>query len=191
MMVSATHGVIQMVDPAKWMEHRYGLAIDRWKRLNEKSFWITGAGTGYGRCLAVALASAGAQVFLTGRRREKLLESLDEMKSLGTATDKCHIVEADITNTEDVSRVCNIVKSLCVSLYGLINNAALPARSGASSPMQDESLEYFNEIIRTNVIAPWILTKQMFPFMKKSGEVRVLFITSEAGWAFTSAFDTL
>ncbi len=35
-----TDKVIQNADPAKWMEHRYGLTPERWNRLKGKSFWI-------------------------------------------------------------------------------------------------------------------------------------------------------
>ena len=70
--IISTRGIVQNVDPAGWKTHRFGLNPQRWGRLKDKSFWITGAGTGYGRCMAVALASAEAQVFLTGRRRWKL-----------------------------------------------------------------------------------------------------------------------
>lgn len=181
MAVLVTPGVMQKVDPAKWKEHRYGLTSERWDFLQGKSFWITGAGTGYGRSMAVALASAGARVFLTGRRREKLLESLEEMKSLAISTESCHIVEADITDIKQIESVCSKVKNLCSSLCGLVNSAALPLKAS----LQYESLEYWGRMMRTNVTAPWLLTRTIFPHMKIGGTVRVLFITSEAGWAFT------
>lgn len=183
-----TQGIIQKTNPAKWSVHRYGLPLERWNFLRNKSFWITGAGTGYGRSMAVALASADANVFLTGRRKEKLQESLEEMKSLGIPIKNCHIVEADITDIEQVMRACNRIKSLCSSLYGLINNAALPSRAGIPYPLQEESIEYWEQMMRLNVTAPWLLTKTIFPHMKCGGAVRVLFITSEAGWASTSGF---
>lgn len=188
MNTSVTPGVVQNVDPSKWRGHRFGLTPEKWSYLNNKSVWITGAGTGYGRCLSVALAAAGGTVFLTGRRREKLLESLEEMRSLNIPTEKCHIIEADITDVEQVLRACNKVKSLCNSLYGLVNNAALPPRAEVHCPLQEESLEYWERLFRTNVTAPWLLTRTIFPHMKKGVEARVLFITSEAGWAFTPGF---
>lgn len=184
--VTVTPGVIQSVDPAKWKEHRYGLTPERWNSLEGKAFWITGAGTGYGRCMTVALAAGGATVFLTGRRRNRLLESLEEMKSLGIPTQQCHPVDADITDREQVKMACNKVASLCDSLYGLVNNAALPPRSS----LQQEALEYWEQLMRTNVTSPWLLTREIFPHMKKGGAVRVLFVTSEAGWAFTSGAGT-
>ncbi|MFC2041854.1 SDR family NAD(P)-dependent oxidoreductase, partial [Chloroflexota bacterium] len=90
--------VMEDADPARWREHLYGLTPERWQSLGGKSFWITGAGTGYGRSIACALAAAGAKVFLTGRREEKLQESIEEVKSLKIPTDRCFMVRADISN---------------------------------------------------------------------------------------------
>lgn len=183
----ATRGVVQKADPLRWKEHRYGLPIERWKALRGRSFWITGAGTGYGRSLAVSLACAGAKVFITGRRVEKLRETIEEMKALSLENIDCHIIEADITDMAQVKAACSRVKALCATLTGLVNNAAL-APSGISYPMLDEPLESWERLMRTNVTGHLLLTREIFAHMVSGGISRVLFITSEAGWAFTPGF---
>lgn len=180
--------VLENADPGKWKEHLFGLPPERWQRLFGKAFWITGAGTGYGKSISCALAAAGSNVFLTGRRIEKLRESLGEMKSFGISTEKCHLIPADLTECDDIQRACEKVKSLCNGLNGLVNNAALPSMPGSKFPLQNDPEEYWNRIMATNVRAPWFLTRTIFPHMLKSGEVRVLFMTSGAGWADTSGF---
>ena len=40
---------------------------------------VTGGGSGYGKGIAAALASAGAEVWITGRNREKLFTTADEI----------------------------------------------------------------------------------------------------------------
>ncbi|MBI5559854.1 MAG: SDR family oxidoreductase [Deltaproteobacteria bacterium] len=186
--VSRTIGVMEKALPSRWREHLYGLTPERWKGLAGKSFWITGAGTGYGRSLTVALASAGARVFLTGRRVEKLKETLEEMRSLGISAGDCCMVPADITDVMEVTAACNEIGRLSASLNGLVNNAAIPARGELTGPLQDESVEYWERIMSTNLRAPWFLTREIFPHMRKAGGARVLFITSEAGWANTHGF---
>jgi NAD(P)-dependent dehydrogenase (short-subunit alcohol dehydrogenase family) len=42
--------------------------------------------------------------------------------------------------------------------------------------------------MKTNLTGPWYLTKMILPHMIKGNEVRVIFMTSEAGWAFTRGF---
>lgn len=149
---------------------------------------MTGAGTGYGRSLACALAVARACVFLTGRRVEKLRETLQEIASLKITTENCYTVEADISNPEQILRACDRVRSLCPSLCGLVNNAAIPSELGVSNPLQNGSLEYWNQMMSINVTGPWLLTRTIFPHMRASGHVRVLFITSAAGWSSTPGF---
>jgi NAD(P)-dependent dehydrogenase (short-subunit alcohol dehydrogenase family) len=181
-----TTAVLEKADPKKWREHFFGLPPERWKRLSSQAFWITGAGTGYGRSIACALAAAGAQVFLTGRRIEKLQESIEEISSLfDVGTEKCYLIPADITREEEILKTFNKIKNLCSGINGLINNAAIPSKPGSRYPLRDDPVEYWDRIIATNVKAPWLLTRTIFPYMLTSGEVRVLFITSGAAWTDT------
>ncbi len=175
-------------DPLRWQKHLFGLPKERWEYLRGKNFWITGAGTGYGRCLAVALAAAGAKVFLTGRRKQKLEETIQETERLGLSSKLCNIISADITDPEQVKKACDAVICSCDTLHGLVNNAALPARGDMLKPLLEGSFEDWNRIMSTNVTAPWFLTRTIFPHMAKGGTSRVLFISSEAGWAFTPGF---
>jgi NAD(P)-dependent dehydrogenase (short-subunit alcohol dehydrogenase family) len=180
--------MMEDVNPAEWREHLYNLSPERWASLRGKSFWVTGAGTGYGRAIACGLAAAGCRVFLTGRRREKLLETLEEISSFQIPTDDCRIVQADIARPEEIARGCEEVKGLGGSLHGLVNNAAIPSRPGSLHPLQEDSLEGWNRAIATNLTAPWFITRMIFPHMLASGQARVLFMTSGAGWASTPGF---
>ena len=182
-----TSQILQEADPASWRDHLYGLTPERWRQLGGRSFWITGAGTGYGRSIAIALAAAGARVFISGRRTNKLIESLDEMRAFSIPTQDCHMIDCDITEPSEIKSACAKVVSLSPSLYGLVNNAALPS-SGSNYPLQEDSLEDWEKTFRTNVTAHWLLTREIFPHMHKGGEMRVLFMTSEAGWASTPGF---
>ena len=62
-MPDATPGILQHLDPQRWREHRFGLTQARWAGLAGRCFWITGAGTGFGRSMAVALAAAGKRAY--------------------------------------------------------------------------------------------------------------------------------
>lgn len=176
---------IQEWPPHEWPAHRFGLSLARWQRLAPRSFWITGAGTGFGRALAIALASAGAQVFLTGRRREKLLETIDEAGALGADRRRMIAVPADINLEDDVAAACRSIRGHCPSLHGLINNAAMPQKRTRPWPLQQESLDFWERMFRLNVTAQWLVTSQIMPHMVAGGEVRVVFVSSGAGWAFT------
>jgi NAD(P)-dependent dehydrogenase (short-subunit alcohol dehydrogenase family) len=187
-MSDVTLGVLQDLDPRDWNHHHYGLPQERWERLGIRSYWITGAGTGFGRALAVALASAGAQVFLSGRRREKLYESLEEMRSFGIDIGRSHVLPLDITSSDTIIVARSYVERHCGSLHGLINNAAVPQHGDSHWPLQEESREFWNHIFNVNVRAQWELSKLALPHMVKGGEIKILFVTSEAAWAFAQGF---
>jgi len=172
-------------DPGSWQQHLFGLPPERWAALAGQSFWITGAGTGYGRCMAVALAAAGAQVFITGRRGDKLQGTLEEMRRLGVPIDRCHPVVADITCSQQLASACHEVRQHSPALPGLINNAALPSPQGVASPLQECPRDHWDRMMAINMTAPWELTRMILPHMMQSGQVRVLFISSGAGWAAT------
>jgi NAD(P)-dependent dehydrogenase (short-subunit alcohol dehydrogenase family) len=106
----------------------------------------------------------------------------------GISTEKCYLILADLTQYEDILQACEKIKNLCNSLYALVNNAAIPSRPGSRYPHQNDLEEYWERIMATNVKALWYLTRTIFPHMLKGDQIRVLFITSEAGWADTTGF---
>ncbi len=180
--------VLQDLDPKDWSRHHYGVPPARWERLGIRSYWITGAGTGFGRALAVALASAGAQVFLSGRRAEKLYQSLEEMRAFGVEIERSHVLPLDVTNSDEIFEARNYIERHCSSLHGLINNAAAPQRLDFRWPLLEESRDFWNHIFHVNVTAQWEISKVVLPHMVKGGEIKILFMTSAAAWGFAQGF---
>ena len=181
----STPGVLQTFDPACWRDHRFGLPHDRWARLKGKSFWIIGAGTGYGRSISLVLAAAGAHVFITGRRIEKLQETLTEGSSLGVNIDRCIPVPADITQESDLACAVETISRYTSRLYGLVNSAGLPQPSAGLYPLTDQSVALWTKLLTTNITGQWLATKAALPLMCKGDGFRVVFLSSEAGWAST------
>lgn len=106
----------------------------------------------------------------------------------GVSPTNCHLVPADITKQKDLEQACNSVMQRCSSLCGLVNNAAVPGTPGCAWPLRECSAEDWQRTMDTNVRAPWLLTRSIFPHLLQGGEIRVLFITSEAGWSGTPGF---
>lgn len=178
----------QNYNPHEWEEHHFGLSDVRWERLKRKAIWVTGAGTGYGRCIAIALAAAGSFVILSGRRKEKLVETIEIMKAYKIENNRCEVVDFDLKDFKKIEEACQTIKRLTQSLYGLVNSAALPQGGDIPCPLQNGTYEIWDDIIKTNLTAPWYLTKTILPHMIKGKEGRIIFMTSEAGWAFTPGF---
>ena len=75
------------------------------KRLEGKTAWVTGAGSGIGRAIAISFAAEGAKVALTGRRVEPLEETA---KMIGGGA---VIVPADLTDEKQVAAALAKVES--------------------------------------------------------------------------------
>ena len=176
------------MDPSRWAEHRFGLPQDRWRALAGRSVWITGAGTGFGRSIATALAAAGARVLLSGRRPAKLEEALARMQALGIATDRCAAVPCDIRDEASVAAAVATIRQSTDELYGLINNAALSEPRNPEFPgfpLTTIEIGQWRSLVETNVTGQWLVTRAALPLLIAGPAARVVFVTSEAGWAFT------
>ena len=183
-MPDATPGIQQFLDPAAWRDHRFGLPPARWQALSGRTAWITGAGTGYGRCIAVALAAAGARVILSSRRAEKLHESIEEMRSLGIPAENAAAIPLDITDRGSVETAAAEVGRRFGPAHLLIHSAAVSA-GGLPWPLTSMTPEQWNRILDTNVTGSWMICRAALPDMLAAGFCRVVLLTSEAGWAFT------
>lgn len=185
-MTFGTPGIVQDVDPAAWRQHRFGLPERRWAALAAKTFWITGAGTGYGRALTIALAAAGAQIVISGRRAEKLEETIDAAKRLSIVADRIFVLPCDITQPMDVAVAAASFGARGIALSGIVNNAALPLRPRGPQALLAIDPEEWRSLLATNVTGAWLVTRAALPNMVRSGGIRALFVTSEAGWASTA-----
>ena len=69
--------------------------------LHGKGVLVTGGGTGTGQAVAVALAAEGCRVGITGRRAEKLQETV----ALGPREPAIELFPADVADRDDVGRL--------------------------------------------------------------------------------------
>jgi len=180
-----TTAIRQDLNLQSWAKHCFGLPQKRWEALAKSKVWITGAGTGFGLSMAAALAAAGGQVFLSGRRAAKLEEALGFIRSLGISAERCVPIPCDVRDETSVRAAVATIGASAGSLFGLINNAALPMRDRRPAPLAAIDATGWRDLVETNVTGPWLVTRAALPLLASASAGRVIFVTSEAGWAFT------
>jgi NAD(P)-dependent dehydrogenase (short-subunit alcohol dehydrogenase family) len=124
----------------------------------QKVALVTGAGTGVGRAVALALAAEDYAVVLAGRRKEMLEETA---KLAGNATTLA--VPTDVSIPEDIKALFARVKETYGRLDVLFNNAGVGA---PAVPLEDLPYETWKKVVETNLTAPFLCTQEAIKIMK-------------------------
>jgi NAD(P)-dependent dehydrogenase (short-subunit alcohol dehydrogenase family) len=121
---------------------------------------VTGAGSGIGKAVAVALAREGYSVVLAGRRQEALEATAPEVKQ---ANSQALVVVADVGDAASVRELFAKTKDAFGRLDLLFNNAGI---SGRAVPLEDLTYEQWTSIVNTNLTGTFLCTQEAFKIMK-------------------------
>ena len=143
--------------------------------LMHKTAVVTGAGSGVGRAVALALAGDEWQVALVGRRESALRETIVLAGSNGTRMLAC---PADIAKTEDVKTVAFMVLRKWGAIEALVNAAGtnVPRRG-----LRELSLEDYHRIVDTNLTGAYLCAQAFLPSMRLQKSGTIVNIVSDAG----------
>jgi len=145
------------------------------RKLAEKVALITGGSRGVGKAIASAYAREGAKVFICGRTEAVLRKTAAEIRANGGEVSWC---AADIVKARDVKR---LVGELCRA-YGtidiLVNNASM---LGPREPIIRYPLSTWEEVIRVNLTAIFVLTKEVLGVMVQRREGSIINVSSGVG----------
>jgi NAD(P)-dependent dehydrogenase (short-subunit alcohol dehydrogenase family) len=128
----------------------------------EKVALVTGAGSGIGRAVALALASAGYAVVLAGRRAE----ALDETRALGAG--EMLAVPTDVGNPAAVKALFATLKDKFGRLDLLFNNAGTGARPVS---MEELAPEEWQAVVNVNLSGPFYCTQEAVRLMKTQNPI--------------------
>lgn len=143
----------------------------------EKSALITGATRGIGKQIAITLAKQGYNIALNYRKENEELENTKkEIEEIGV---QVLAVKGDVANFEDCE---NFVKQL-IERFGqidvLVNNAGI-TKDMLLMRMKKED---FEQVIDTNLVGTFNVTKNVVPYMMKARSGRIINISSVVGIA--------
>ena len=121
---------------------------------------VTGAGTGIGRQVALALLGEGYSVALAGRRAEPLEETGTQA---GAAGSRALAVPTDVTDPASVRALFAKTKEAFGRLDLLFNNAGINA---PGIPLEDLSYEQWSAVVDINLTGAFLCTQEAFKLMK-------------------------
>jgi len=121
---------------------------------------ITGAGTGIGKAVTLALLQDGYHVTLAGRRREPLEQVVAEAGEAGKQT---LIVPTDVGDPAAVRTLFARAKEAFQRLDLLFNNAGVGA---PPVPLEDLSYEQWKTVVDINLTGAFLCTQEAFKIMK-------------------------
>jgi NAD(P)-dependent dehydrogenase (short-subunit alcohol dehydrogenase family) len=127
---------------------------------SQKVALVTGAGTGIGKAVALALMKEGYAVVLAGRRQDKLEETANEGKSTGA---KSLVVPTDVSDAASIKALFAKTKATFGRLDVLFNNAGIGA---PAVPLEDLPLETWRKVVDTNLTGMFLCTQEAIKIMK-------------------------
>ncbi|MEG9861307.1 MAG: SDR family NAD(P)-dependent oxidoreductase [Parvularculales bacterium] len=144
-------------------------------RLADKKTIVTGASSGIGRASARLFAREGASVVAVDRTEETLYETVEMItKEGGTAI--AHV--ADVADEDAVKKYI----TLCTQEFGRLDaiyaNAGI---SGQAAPLVQQTVDDWLEILRVNLIGPFLAVKHASPIMAAAGGGSIICTASVAG----------
>ena len=132
---------------------------------------ITGASTGIGKGIAIAFASAGANLVLASRDETKLSIVAATAKKLGSSV---LVVPTDVTVEAQVVKLFATTMDSFNSVDVLVNNAG----TFDGGPLEDIKLETWKKVVDLNLTAPFLCTKSAMKIMKQQRSGKIINIGS-------------
>jgi NAD(P)-dependent dehydrogenase (short-subunit alcohol dehydrogenase family) len=127
---------------------------------SEKVALVTGAGSGIGRAVALALMREGFAMTLVGRRRDQLEATAEMGKDTGVRT---LVAPADVGKPQEVEALFAKVKETFGRLDLLFNNAGTGA---PPVPLEELTYEQWQRVVDVNITGPFLCTREAFRIMK-------------------------
>ena len=121
---------------------------------------VTGAGSGIGRAVAVALAREGYAIVLAGRRRD----TLDETAAKAGAGAQALVVPTDVSDPVSVRQLFARTAETFGRLDLLFNNAG---QSAPGVPLEDLTYEQWKAVVDVNLTGAFLCTQEAFRLMKR------------------------
>lgn len=142
-------------------------------KTTENCILITGGSSGIGLALARRFVRLGNEVIITGRDIEKLRQAQTELPGL-------HILQGDLSQSEDLDDLVHHLKQNHPRLNVLINNASVQYNYQFDTEL--DALHKIDYEIRANLMAPIKLITLLLPLLKANADPAIVNVSSALGF---------
>lgn len=139
--------------------------------LEGKTALITGGGTGIGLGIAKEFIKANAKIIITGRREDILKNACAELG------ENANYVVSDLSILSTIPELVTSIESKLGGIDILVNNAGIHLKKWAQETTDEE---FFN-IIQTNLLSVFALTREVAKGMIQRKNGSIILISSMAG----------
>lgn len=141
--------------------------------------WVTGAGSGVGRAVAVAAGRRGWRVVLSGRRADRLQETAQLFQG---ADEQSLVVPLDTSDAASIRSEHARIRQRWGAVTDLVLAAGLnvPARY-----WRDQRIDDFADVVATNLTGVAAMVDAVLPDLRSVGGGQVVVISSYSAWRFS------
>jgi NAD(P)-dependent dehydrogenase (short-subunit alcohol dehydrogenase family) len=133
---------------------------------------VTGATGGLGRPLSLACAEHGATVVLHGRAVRKLETIYDEIVAANHPQPTILPLDLATASADDFGNVASAIRAQLGRLDGLVHTAAF---LGSLGPIEHQSFDAWQKVLRVNLAAAMALTRSTMPLLSLAPDASIIF----------------
>jgi NAD(P)-dependent dehydrogenase (short-subunit alcohol dehydrogenase family) len=154
-------------------------------RLNGRTALITGAGSGVGAACMELFLEKGSRVMGVGRTEARLRDSLAALP--GSSGDKARVIAADVSTEEGVARAVEATEAAFGAIDILVHAAGVgysweQHSPGAMADVVGATPDKWDEVMRINCDAYYLLCRAIVPRMRKAGGGAIVGVASISGF---------
>ena len=144
--------------------------------LKDKKAFVTGGTKGIGKATVIEFLQLGADVLFSARNEDEIQNLEKELKE-EFPNSIIKGIQADVTSKIDRQKVFDWIEKNFQKLDVLVNNAGINIRKSALEYSEEE----YRKILEINLIAPFEVSRILYPLLQKSKTASIINVGSVAG----------